>query len=167
MGPAKSTWTLDHGCSGYVQCESIIRGGFCCASMQGTQLLIVFSMSESMLGQYIMLQAMAFIRLMPECPECNCLRTALLSFVGITTQSANIRHSSMMGRKSLCRWNCCSSPVRSDSHEHLRNWITFWSFWSCYVSFLISTLVTGTTLTQSISVYWISSLMLIAAMTVS
>ena len=32
MGPAKSTWTLDHSCSGYVQRESIICGGFFCAS---------------------------------------------------------------------------------------------------------------------------------------
>ena len=133
-----------------------------CAFMQGTQLLIVFSMSELMLGQYTMLRAMAFIRLMPGCPLCNCLRTALLSFVGITTRSANIKHSSMMARKSLRRWNCCRSPVRSDGHEHLKNWITFWSPWSCCVSCLISTLVTGIPLTQSVSVRWKSPLMLMA-----
>ena len=108
----KSTWTLDHGCSGYVQCESIICGGFFCASMQG----IVFSMSELMLGQYTMLQAMVFIQLMLGCPECNCLRTALLSFVGIKTRSANIKHSLMMAREFLHSWNCCSSPVRLDCH---------------------------------------------------
>ena len=42
IGPAKSTSIRGHGCSEYVQCESTIRDGFFCASMQGTQLLTVF-----------------------------------------------------------------------------------------------------------------------------
>ena len=129
--PIKSTWISDHGCSGYVQCESTIRGGFFNASMQGTQLLTVFSMSESTLGQYTTLRAMAFIRLIPGCRECccrkcSCLRTAFLSFVGITTRSANIRHSSMTDKESLRRLNCWRSPMRSRGHECLRNFLYHW-----------------------------------------
>ena len=82
IGPAKSTCTLDHCCSGYVLYESTFCGWFSCTSMQGTQLLTVFSMSESTLGQYTTLRAMTFIRLIPGCPACSCLRTAFLSFVG-------------------------------------------------------------------------------------
>ena len=44
------------------------------------------------MGQNTTLRAMAFIRLMPGCPECSCLRTAFLSFMGTTTRSANTRY---------------------------------------------------------------------------
>ena len=61
---------------------------FLCFDARDTTLDCLF-MSESMLAQDTTLPAMAFIQLMSGCSECNCLRTALLSFVGITTQSAN------------------------------------------------------------------------------
>ena len=94
-----------------------------CASMQGTQLLTVFSMST--LGQYTTLQAMAFIWLIPGCPKWSCLRTAFLSFKGTTTWSTNIRHSLMMDKESLCHLNCWRSPVKSEGHGCLRNLWTF------------------------------------------
>ena len=130
MGPAKSTSTHDYGCSEYVQCKSIINGGLFCASMQGTQLLIVFRMSEWMLGQYSMLWAMAFIWLIQDVLSVIVWKKPLLCFVGVKTRSANIRHLSMMAGESLHRWYCYRSQVRSDGHEHLRNWIIFWSIWS-------------------------------------
>ena len=164
IGPAKSTCIRDHGCSGYVQCKSTVRGGFFCASMQGTQLLTVFLMSESTLGQYTTLWAMDFIWLILRCPECSYLRTA---FVGTTTRSTNIRHSSMTDKKSLCCLNCWRSPVRSGGHECLRNLWTFFVVESYWVSRLISILVTGIVRIQSVSVRWKSSSMLMATIMVS
>ena len=75
--PAKSTCIQDHGCSRYIQCVSKIRGGFFCASMQGMQLLTVFSMSV-----YVSPVNYAFIWLIPECPGYSCLRTVFLSVHG-------------------------------------------------------------------------------------
>ena len=121
---------------------------------------------QSTLGQYTTLQAMAFICLRPGCPECSCLRTAFLSFVGTTTWSANIRNSSMMNRKSLCHLNCWRSPVKSGGHVCLGNLWTFCIIGSRWVSHLISTLVTGIVWIQSVSVCWKSSSMLMAVMMV-
>ena len=167
IGPAKSICIWDLGCSGYVQCESTIRGGFFCASIQGIQLLTVFSMSESTLGQYITLRSMAFIQLIPGCPECNCLRTAFLSFVGTTTRSTSIRHSLMMDKESQHCLNGSRSPVRLGGHECLKNLWTFYIIVLCWVSCLISTLVTGIVQIQSVSACWKLSSMLIALMMVS
>ena len=110
---------------------------------------------------------MAFIRLIPGYPECSCLRTAFLSFVGTTTRSTNIRHSSMMDKESLPHLNCWMSPVRSGGHECLRNLWTFCIIGLCWVSHLISTLVTGIVQIQSVSARWKSFSMLMAVMVLS
>ena len=97
---------------------------------------------QSSLVQYTTLGTMAFIRLIPGCPECSCLRKVFLSFVGTTTQFANIRHSST-DKESLCRLNYWRSPLRSGGYECQRNLRTFCIIGSHWVSHLTSTFVTG------------------------
>ena len=169
----QKTWAINRACKirmylgpwlfWVFQCESTIWGGFFCAWMQGTQLLTVFSMPESTLGQYTTLRAIVFIQLIPGCPEYSCLRTAFLSFVGTTIWSANIKYSSMTDEESLRCSNCWSSPVISGGHECPRNLQTFCIIGSCQVSCLLSIFVTEIVQIQSVSALWKSFSMLMVS----
>ena len=88
--------------------------------MQGMQLLNVFSMSVH-IGPVHYTASYSFHSVDTGYPECSCLRTAFLSFVGTTTLFTNLRHSSMMDKESLCHLNCWRPPVRSGGYEYLKN----------------------------------------------
>ena len=111
--------------------------------MHGIQLLTVFLTYMSMLCQYNTLRTMAFIKLIPGCPECSCLRTRKLSIM-----------KRVIALFKLLKISC--EVRRQWMLEKPAKFLDYWTF--CF------SLFTGIFLL--VSVHWKSSSALIAVMMV-